>query len=793
MTYAFGFTASPVQNDTGSSHNLGHDGYTEYISGTPVIGTEYFVKDDNPNGNAINFLNLGFGYQIRLEYNSDNKAVTPTLIAPPEPQAIILVDFIRVKAANAFIDYSDLILDGSELLLSVPHHSQDGQYHGISHISIAYHFVAIQPPVDPDPGSVLVTKNLGSGNAVHEGVTFTLTNNNGFIATGTTNSSGQITFSEVPEGTYTLTESIPPDFTTTYDNQVVVVSGETTEVNVRNNMIQNTPTTYQWNGSTIFGYKYNLQEQGLEGWTIQLWQDGEVIQSTTTNAIGYYEFTGLAEGTYIVREVMQAGWELADETNFPIEQEVVISRTFTQEILNLESDNYLIAAMPDGNIAFVAEGRIANNALSGDHEINIHTAPYVVQSQGDRVWANNGVPVPFIIYWDGNTLSFTVDGQTITYATTNNNVTDVMIRTSATRPDTGIMVNNLSLNGYINGNSVADGDETGRDILWLKNFDLSTPFTLAGQSIMYWEGTSPSGSNLAYQVKFGSVPYEGSYQVDFMNKLEGEEPEIGTLTINKQVFVDGEEITDSDEVFTFTVNGETVTASAVQAGVIDLPIGQYTVTETDSGDYTPDEGTQTVELSVEGANVTFINRITTIQPPVDPPPLNPPTSIFTMSIVKTADVDTVEIGDTINYTITVSNTGNATLTNVNVVDEMLGLNETIAILPVGSSQTFTGTFIAQTVGLLPNTASASSSQAPFVTSTATVNVVEPQEEIDVEDGEVPLGVPEEEIVPQEILEEEFVIEIEVPLAIPDTGVSSPLLLYGAGALLSMVGFIKKRR
>jgi hypothetical protein len=48
--------------------------------------------------------------------------------------------------------------------------------------------------------------------------------------------------------------------------------------------------------------------QGLAGWTIQLLQANQVVQTAVTDAAGSFEFLGLGMGTYTVQEVQQAGW-----------------------------------------------------------------------------------------------------------------------------------------------------------------------------------------------------------------------------------------------------------------------------------------------------------------------------------------------------------------------------------------------------------------------------------------------------------------------------------------------------
>ncbi len=83
-----------------------------------------------------------------------------------------------------------------------------------------------------------------------------------------------------------------------------------------------------------------------------------------------------------------------------------------------------------------------------------------------------------------------------------------------------------------------------------------------------------------------------------------------------------------------------------------------------------------------------------------------PTYAFT--IEKTADKTEVTVGDTVTYTIVVTNTGNKALTNVDVKDNMIGLDTVIDQLAVHESKTLTGEYVvtADDIGELENIATA---------------------------------------------------------------------------------------
>jgi len=79
------------------------------------------------------------------------------------------------------------------------------------------------------------------------------------------------------------------------------------------------PVAIQTNSCSISGRKFDdangsgvdeASKPGLEGWTIQLLDSSgtKLLQTTTTGSGGSYSFTGVSPGTYVIREVGQAGW-----------------------------------------------------------------------------------------------------------------------------------------------------------------------------------------------------------------------------------------------------------------------------------------------------------------------------------------------------------------------------------------------------------------------------------------------------------------------------------------------------
>jgi len=158
------------------------------------------------------------------------------------------------------------------------------------------------------------------------GWTVDLKNGGAVIATAITGPDGTYEFSGIIPGNYTIEEeqrlgwiqTEPPGNIYTADisssGEVVVKrsdSGQTavepTEVNFGNQVIsaEVSLSGVKFNDSDGDGFKEGNELLG--GWTINLMQDGTVVNSTTTSSeaatLGSYKFTGILPGTYTLEEV----------------------------------------------------------------------------------------------------------------------------------------------------------------------------------------------------------------------------------------------------------------------------------------------------------------------------------------------------------------------------------------------------------------------------------------------------------------------------------------------------------
>ncbi|MUG95727.1 PEP-CTERM sorting domain-containing protein [Scytonema sp. UIC 10036] len=166
---------------------------------------------------------------------------------------------------------------------------------------------------------------------------------------------------------------------------------------------------------------------------------------------------------------------------------------------------------------FVAEGRIGDLGGLATYELSINNDIQqggLPVEQQQYTWVNNQ-PVDFSLEYTGNSVKYVVGGQTLSSNAFNGLVSDIFIRTFASRNST-VSLSNLVLNGTSIGALDSSSLGIASDVDYLRVSDISTPFVLTGQTKLFWSGTTPPrNSQLAYQFKVGgssktSVPEPGT-------------------------------------------------------------------------------------------------------------------------------------------------------------------------------------------------------------------------------------------------------------------------------------------
>ena len=152
--------------------------------------------------------------------------------------------------------------------------------------------------------------------------------------------------------------------------------------------------------------------------------------------------------------------------------------------------------------AWAAESRIGGQST---YEIDIHDADWNV-TQNEFNWVN-GAEYNFSLTFDGSQLIYDVAGVSVTQTVSQNNFSDLLIRTTARQTGDSAEVKNLFLNDVavsetsFFGCEDASGCDYWNSSQYLQISDLSGPFTLTGTSVFSWEGERPTQSKLAYQIK----------------------------------------------------------------------------------------------------------------------------------------------------------------------------------------------------------------------------------------------------------------------------------------------------
>ena len=128
----------------------------------------------------------------------------------------------------------------------------------------------------------------------------------------TTNEQGEVTFSNLPLGNYTVIETLQAGYLDAGQTSVPVTLTKPNPI-CQVITFKNPPST------CIDGHKINHLNMGLAGWVIKAThKETNQMFSATTNNSGYFVFPQLPLGTYVISETLQAGWESVTPTSFEV-------------------------------------------------------------------------------------------------------------------------------------------------------------------------------------------------------------------------------------------------------------------------------------------------------------------------------------------------------------------------------------------------------------------------------------------------------------------------------------------
>ncbi len=144
------------------------------------------------------------------------------------------------------------------------------------------------------------------------GWTFNLMSGSTQVATTTTDSNGDYSFTNVFPGSYTIAVAEQTGFVATVPSSgtlpVTAGRGQTID-NLDFGEFQTVTVSGEVFDDVSDSGSFNANDPGLSGWTVNLLNgSSSVVQTTTTDSNGNYSFTSIGPGTYTIAQVLQPGF-----------------------------------------------------------------------------------------------------------------------------------------------------------------------------------------------------------------------------------------------------------------------------------------------------------------------------------------------------------------------------------------------------------------------------------------------------------------------------------------------------
>ena len=514
----------------------------------------------------------------------------------------------------------------------------------------------LQVPTVHGLASDLTFTKKGSDDKTLENVTFTLTTEDkpGWSMTEESNQDGTVSFTNIPSGhTYTLTEtSTPPGYNPAEDITVTVTKGNVaTSMDQDGNSLNEGVLINQAKTGTLTVTKtVNGLEGGVDGlpdnFAIEVKNStGEVVQTLTTDSAG-------SDTTYT--------WTVND----------LAPDTYTVTESNYAVDGYSVTATGD-TTATVTAGQTATATANLTNTYTKQVPGLEVTKTLDKV---NGADYDSGMVKVDDVLTYTITVKN----TGNTTLTNIDVSDTLTIAGT---TSELSLYG--------NEDCTGDAVTSIASMDPDTSQTLYAK---YTVLATDAGQEIINSAT-AEVPDGPNDTPDDPPKVTVENP---ALSVTKEVDKGSVKVGDTI-TYTITVTN-TGNVDLTNVEIMDTFDGSGTLDTSNLPEgVTYEDGKFTIATLAKEAEETITVTYVAQEADVDETITNSATSALdsnkeddtaettvteadnpAISITKTASVkglelkegDTVDVGDTITYTLQVKNTGNTSFDTVTVTDTM---------------------------------------------------------------------------------------------------------------------------
>ncbi|MFN8440445.1 MAG: SdrD B-like domain-containing protein [Caldilineaceae bacterium] len=453
-----------------------------------------------------------------------------------------------------------------------------------------------------------------NGNGVHDpgepgiaGVLITLSNG----TTATTSASGLYTITNLSVGTYTITETDPSGYTSTGDTQgandnTISVTLNNSGVN-GNDFLDTKPVTitgHVYNDLNGNG-SFNGGEPGISSVVITL----STGITAATDANGVYTFTNVLPGTYTLTETNPSGYTSTGDVQGTNDDRITLTVTSGS---NVTGQDFFDAQF--ANITGAVYDDLNGNGIHDPGEPGI-PGVLITLSNGAVITTNSSglytltVPVGSYTITETNPSGYTSTGDT---QGANDNSISVTVGTGGSSSNNFLDAKPVTITGHVyndlNGNGAFNSGEPGISSVVIT---LSTGITAAtdANGVYTFTNVMPGTYTLTETNRSG---YTSTGDVQGTNddriivtvisgsNVTGQDffdTQFANLTGGVYDDLNGNGVRDSGEpgisgVLITLSNGNTATTDASGLYTLTVPVGTYTMTETNPSGYTSTGDTQ---------------------------------------------------------------------------------------------------------------------------------------------------------------------------------------------------------